>query len=216
MFLSRAVCAQSGGVCYSLAEAADAAVLSALPDGTLRLLSWLLGLLGSRRQPRALRAMDIGGVNQDLMGCEGAHSASPPIPGVWWCNAALRVAMVPDPSRAPVVWWLRHLPCIKVFLQRFASASGRALNAICLSDLPACFALFSSPLPRPAVILSPHPAAAGNGKRGISFVWAGSWVQQHRSGWSRKLLIHGARRLAHGGCARIAGPLRHPRTAASH
>ena len=56
--------------------ATDAAVLSELPDGTLRLLAWLMGLLGSRRQPRSLRATHIAAVNQTLAGCPGALSSS--------------------------------------------------------------------------------------------------------------------------------------------
>ena len=58
---------------YSMAEASDAAVLGNLPDGTLRLIAWLLGLLGSRRRPRTLSATDLAVVNQSLEGCLGKY-----------------------------------------------------------------------------------------------------------------------------------------------
>ena len=58
---------------YSMAEATDAAVLGNLPDGTLRLIAWLLGLLGSRRRPRTLSATDLAVVNQSLEGCLGKY-----------------------------------------------------------------------------------------------------------------------------------------------
>ena len=45
--------------------------MATLPDGTLMLLTWLLGLLGSRRQPRGLHAVDMDAVNLDLRGSAG-------------------------------------------------------------------------------------------------------------------------------------------------